>query len=86
MGLLGGTSLEILYINTLYTYKKGLFLFFICLVHAVFLVANSDAAHKPQTHCNPHPTHLTQIGGLLSFNVLFPSDQPDIWRLMGCVG
>lgn len=24
------------------------------------------------------------IGGLLSFNVLFPSDQPDIWRLMGC--
>jgi hypothetical protein len=25
------------------------------------------------------------LGGLLSFNILFPSDQPDIWRLMGCV-
>lgn len=24
------------------------------------------------------------LGGLLSYNVLFPSDQPDIWRLMGC--
>jgi hypothetical protein len=25
-----------------------------------------------------------QIGGLLSFNVLLPSDEPDVWRLMGC--
>ncbi len=24
------------------------------------------------------------VGGLLSFNVLFPSDQPTIARLMGC--
>jgi hypothetical protein len=24
------------------------------------------------------------FGGLLSFNVVFPSDQPNIWRLMGC--
>jgi hypothetical protein len=24
------------------------------------------------------------LGGLLSYNVLFPSDEPDIWRLMGC--
>ena len=23
------------------------------------------------------------VGGLLSFNVLFPSDGPDVWRLMG---
>ncbi|KAH8933695.1 hypothetical protein BDL97_18G043700 [Sphagnum fallax] len=23
------------------------------------------------------------VGGVLSFNLLFPSDQPDIWRLMG---
>jgi hypothetical protein len=23
------------------------------------------------------------IGGVLSFNLLFPSDQPDLWRLMG---
>ncbi|CAI5515496.1 unnamed protein product [Closterium sp. Naga37s-1] len=23
------------------------------------------------------------LGGLLSFNLLFPSDEPDIWRLMG---
>ena len=24
------------------------------------------------------------LGGFLSFNLLFPSDHPDIWRLMGC--
>lgn len=24
------------------------------------------------------------LGGLLSFNVLFPSNEPDLWRLMGC--
>jgi hypothetical protein len=24
------------------------------------------------------------VGGLLSFNLLFPSDRPDIARLMGC--
>ena len=23
------------------------------------------------------------LGGLLSFNLVFPSDEPDIWRLMG---
>eukprot|EP01025_Chloroclados_australasicus_P006711 TRINITY_DN12139_c0_g3_i2.p1 TRINITY_DN12139_c0_g3~~TRINITY_DN12139_c0_g3_i2.p1 ORF type:complete len:207 (+),score=13.47 TRINITY_DN12139_c0_g3_i2:108-728(+) len=23
------------------------------------------------------------LGGLLSYNVIFPSDQPDLWRLMG---
>lgn len=23
------------------------------------------------------------LGGALSFNLVFPSDQPDIWRLMG---
>lgn len=23
------------------------------------------------------------VGGILSFNLLFPSDHPDIWRLMG---
>lgn len=23
------------------------------------------------------------VGGLLSYNVLFPSDEPNIWRLMG---
>jgi len=26
---------------------------------------------------------MMAIGGLLSFNVLFPSQEPDIWRLMG---
>ena len=26
------------------------------------------------------------VGGLLSFNILFPSDQPDIARLIGCGG
>ena len=26
-----------------------------------------------------------QVGGLLSFNVIFPSDQPDIARLLGCL-
>lgn len=25
------------------------------------------------------------VGGLLSYNVLFPSDEPDIARLLGCV-
>lgn len=25
------------------------------------------------------------LGGLLSFNILFPSDEPDVWRLVGCV-
>lgn len=25
------------------------------------------------------------FGGLLSFNLIFPSDEPDVWRLMGCV-
>jgi hypothetical protein len=26
---------------------------------------------------------VLQVGGLLSFNLLFPSDKPDIARLMG---
>jgi hypothetical protein len=40
-----------------------------------------------------HRLHLTpvlivwrcrpQVGGLLSFNIIFPSDSPDIARLMG---
>ena len=25
-----------------------------------------------------------QVGGLLSYNIIFPSDKPDIARLLGC--
>jgi hypothetical protein len=28
---------------------------------------------------------LMAVGGLLSYNLIFPSDKPDIARLMGCV-
>ena len=27
---------------------------------------------------------LAQVGGLLSYNIIFPSDKPDIARLLGC--
>lgn len=34
--------------------------------------------------CHGRAARWPQVGGLLSFNVIFPSDQPDIARLLGC--
>jgi len=62
-----------------------------CTMHTA-LRAHADGPPTPPTNTAPHTPRVNPqawlavvVGGLLSFNAIFPSDEPNVARLMGWV-